>query len=220
MSFFFFGGGGVNREIDFVPFVRACARGEEGCYCASFREIVFFCFPFAHVLAGFAQVLAFGLAWPCPPNFLSPLAGLYEYCACVCQSCHPWGMQKGLHDCNSPMCTLSQNGYGASQGARMRSRRSVEGVQWWHQLATRMPQTQNAVARSGSATCRCCCSGPVAQWIRHRPTEPGIAGSSPAGVIFASQQYYLHACSRQTRPAQPKRHRGDLSPCGQSPMDF
>ena len=22
----------------------------------------------------------------------------------------------------------------------------------------------------------------VAQWIRHRPTEPGIAGSSPAGV--------------------------------------
>jgi hypothetical protein len=29
-------------------------------------------------------------------------------------------------------------------------------------------------------------SGPVAQWIRHRPTEPGIAGSSPAGVIFAA----------------------------------
>ena len=27
-------------------------------------------------------------------------------------------------------------------------------------------------------------SGPVAQWIRHRPTEPGIAGSSPAGVIL------------------------------------
>jgi hypothetical protein len=26
--------------------------------------------------------------------------------------------------------------------------------------------------------------GPVAQWIRHRPTEPGIAGSSPAGVIW------------------------------------
>lgn len=25
--------------------------------------------------------------------------------------------------------------------------------------------------------------GPVAQWIRHRPTEPGIAGSSPAGFI-------------------------------------
>ena len=33
----------------------------------------------------------------------------------------------------------------------------------------------------------CACSsapeGPVAQWIRHRPTEPGIAGSSPAGVM-------------------------------------
>ena len=26
--------------------------------------------------------------------------------------------------------------------------------------------------------------GPVAQWIRHRPTEPGIVGSSPTGVIF------------------------------------
>ena len=24
----------------------------------------------------------------------------------------------------------------------------------------------------------------MAQWIRHRPAEPGIAGSSPAGVIF------------------------------------
>ena len=29
-------------------------------------------------------------------------------------------------------------------------------------------------------------AGPVAQWIRHRPTEPGIAGSSPAGVIFST----------------------------------
>ena len=26
--------------------------------------------------------------------------------------------------------------------------------------------------------------GPVAQWIRHRPTELGIAGSNPAGVIL------------------------------------
>jgi hypothetical protein len=26
-------------------------------------------------------------------------------------------------------------------------------------------------------------TGLVAQWIRHRPTEPGIAGSSPAEVI-------------------------------------
>ena len=28
--------------------------------------------------------------------------------------------------------------------------------------------------------------GPVAQWIRHRSTEPEIAGSSPAGVSFFS----------------------------------
>ena len=29
--------------------------------------------------------------------------------------------------------------------------------------------------------------GPVAQWIRHRPTEPGITGSSPAGVTAVLQ---------------------------------
>ena len=27
-------------------------------------------------------------------------------------------------------------------------------------------------------------TGPVAQWIRHWPTEPGIAASSPAGVML------------------------------------
>ena len=32
-------------------------------------------------------------------------------------------------------------------------------------------------------------TGPVAQWIRHRPTEPGIAGSSPAGVILLYIRY-------------------------------
>ena len=39
---------------------------------------------------------------------------------------------------------------------------------------------------------------PVAQWIRHRSTEPGIAGSSPAGVIL---QYVFsgHMASRATR---------------------
>ena len=31
--------------------------------------------------------------------------------------------------------------------------------------------------------------GPVAQWIRHRPTEPGIAGSSPVGVIVVSEKH-------------------------------
>ena len=29
--------------------------------------------------------------------------------------------------------------------------------------------------------------GPVAQWIRHRPTEPGIVGSNPTGVIVLCQ---------------------------------
>ena len=31
---------------------------------------------------------------------------------------------------------------------------------------------------------RCTSTSPVAQLIRHRPTEPGITGSSPAGVII------------------------------------
>ena len=38
-------------------------------------------------------------------------------------------------------------------------------------------------------------TGPVAQWIRHRPTEPGIAGSSPARVIF-DVAHIAAACSR------------------------
>ena len=38
-----------------------------------------------------------------------------------------------------------------------------------------------------SGSCLCLSIGPVAQWIRHRPTEPGIAGSSPAGVIFRAR---------------------------------
>ena len=35
----------------------------------------------------------------------------------------------------------------------------------------------------------------MAQWIRHRPTEPGIAGSSPAGVIVS----WLHCYEKYTR---------------------
>ena len=34
-------------------------------------------------------------------------------------------------------------------------------------------------------------SGPVAQWIRHRPMEPGIAGSSPAGVIILGRKQHF-----------------------------
>ena len=38
--------------------------------------------------------------------------------------------------------------------------------------------------RSSSDGCRPMPSGPVAQWIRHRPTEPGIVGSSPTRIIW------------------------------------
>ena len=104
---------------------------------------------------------------------------------------------------------------------------------------------------------RCIAAGPVAQWIRHRPTEPGIAGSSPVGVIQcclhvpSCLQGYgggvllvtcVHMCRDKdyrwsflavsqwdtkhkgnatgTGPSITIRQRGDLSPCGQSPMDF
>ena len=41
-------------------------------------------------------------------------------------------------------------------------------------------------------------NGPVAQWIRHRPTEPGIAGSSPAGVNCIGK-------SAKKKPCEPKK---------------
>ena len=33
-------------------------------------------------------------------------------------------------------------------------------------------------------------TGPVAQWIRRRPTEPGIVGSSPTGVIVSTHFWW------------------------------
>ena len=50
--------------------------------------------------------------------------------------------------------------------------------------------------------------GPVAQWIRHRPTEPGIAGSSPAGVKRSVLKLKLtitsqHISAKQTKAAAP-----------------
>ena len=46
--------------------------------------------------------------------------------------------------------------------------------------------------------------GPVVQWIRHRPTESGIAGSSPAGVMIHRSaielaKYLKHANQGATR---------------------
>ena len=143
------------------------------------------------------------------------------YYVCVCQSCHPRGIKKGLHDCNSPICTLSQNGYGAGQGTPINSRRSVEGVHWWCQHATRVPHMQNTW----------CGEERVCYWtmLLQRPRGPmDKASAYGAGDCrfescrghFASQQYHLHACSRQTRPAQPKRQRGDLSPMRAEPNGF
>ena len=43
-----------------------------------------------------------------------------------------------------------------------------------------------------------CATGPVAQWIRHRPTEPGIAGSSPAGVIVVLRGAAIVSCERHS----------------------
>ena len=82
----------------------------------------------------------------------------------------------------------------------------------------RRPPPQMALARAGAPSIRdlvpggrvagrdCCneqldrhhITGPVAQWIRHRPTEPGIAGSSPAGVIILQCGAPPHAASHTT----------------------
>lgn len=47
-------------------------------------------------------------------------------------------------------------------------------------------------------------TGPVAQWIRHRPTEPGIAGLSPAGVILSQ---VLADCKVECQRVKGKRGR-------------
>ena len=40
-------------------------------------------------------------------------------------------------------------------------------------------------------------TGPVAQWIRHRPTEPGIVGSSPTGVNYLGSLVLLVSYSTE-----------------------
>ena len=42
------------------------------------------------------------------------------------------------------------------------------------------------VFRGAQSVDSTCSAGRVAQWIRHRPTEPGIVGSSPTGVTVGS----------------------------------
>ena len=43
--------------------------------------------------------------------------------------------------------------------------------------------------------------GPVAQWIRHRPTEPGIVGSSPTRIILCGLLCGCF-CSRRREPSR------------------
>ena len=54
-------------------------------------------------------------------------------------------------------------------------------------------------------------SGPVAQWIRHRPTEPGIAGSSPAGVIYYSTNLPQPVKSKQEGRTSKRTKRGQIT---------
>ena len=52
------------------------------------------------------------------------------------------------------------------------------------------PSLTNVTAVSGFAggipLSVCITAGPVAQWIRHRSTEPEIPGSSPGRVTFVT----------------------------------
>ena len=41
--------------------------------------------------------------------------------------------------------------------------------------------------------------GPVAQWIRHQPTEPGIVGSSPTGVMHTCDTVVSFSVSSQNQ---------------------
>ena len=45
---------------------------------------------------------------------------------------------------------------------------------------------------------------PVAQWIRHWPTEPGIAGSSPAGVICDQLKWSAAGSQAPMKSLSPK----------------
>ena len=60
--------------------------------------------------------------------------------------------------------------------------------------------------------------GPVAQWIRHRPTEAGVAGSSPAGVMICRQMNLGKRSSQQTNK-QPRNQIPKVvrTHCGLSP---
>jgi hypothetical protein len=47
-------------------------------------------------------------------------------------------------------------------------------------------------------------SGPVAQWMKHRSTETGIAGSSPAGVILLAATVGRHAAPSRVHQSPHK----------------
>ena len=71
---------------------------------------------------------------------------------------------------------------------------SAEGVASLREHMSEQSTSQHQFA----VVCRQTSSGPVAKWIRHRPTEPGIAGSSPAGVIcyrLANAETNVDDCS-------------------------
>ena len=73
---------------------------------------------------------------------------------------------------------------------------------WW----ARITRSRIKKDRKIKALCLRQCHalrGPVAQWIRHRPTEPGIAGSSPAGVILLrSSTTFMRAAGRPDQLSQ------------------
>ena len=73
-------------------------------------------------------------------------------------------------------------------------------------LATNLKLLQSAPTKSyreasNSSTSLITARGPVAQWIRHWPTEPGIAGSSPAGVMSMLLVQLTYCCSTEITPA-------------------
>ena len=77
--------------------------------------------------------------------------------------------------------------------------------QWMHEQAEPTKDTTMCFGNRSivASYFKTCSSGPVAQWIRHRPTEPGIPGSSPAGVIFDWATWRRHSDENTDAGVQP-----------------
>jgi hypothetical protein len=120
---------------------------------------------------------------------IDPPPGAHELCRKTAQK--PYKIHGfGIDTCNKTTCnTIERDRACRLQLVRLPSKpldhRSSRKIEMARLRLSEDPPLATAPVGQPRATC---CSfledamGPVARWIRHRPTEPGGAGSSPAGV--------------------------------------